>query len=112
MKSVIRSKEPTFLKWKYYDKAEMDLLLSIKEMFGYRYKHLLKFLFHLREPILIDDSVKILKEANVLSSGEQILLQLALDIWDGSGNCKIKDLFKTLDIDLIMKVLKIFMKLR
>jgi hypothetical protein len=37
------------------------------------------------------------REANVFSSGEQILVQIALDIWDDSGRARLPDIIYRLD---------------
>ena len=48
---------------------------------------------------------KILESAAGYSTGEKLLLKIALDIFDGSGNAKVKDLLEILDAQNFVNVL-------
>ena len=54
----------------------------------------------------------ILKNIGALSSGEQILARVALDIWGGYGNAKIEDIIWRLDADNFRAVLTALMDAR
>jgi len=48
-------------------------------------------------PEMIDGSEKILYEAGVFSSGQQILIRFACDVWFGESKCNVFDLTRRLD---------------
>jgi hypothetical protein len=68
---------------------------------------LLKFLFDPGNPRLKSEPEKLLKSARSLSSGEFILIKLAIDIWCSEGQLKVYELFE-LDSELFASVLKAF----
>ncbi len=54
----------------------------------------------------------ILENALGLSSGEQILLKIALDLWSGSGQTDLYDLLTTLDEGNFINFLKALLIMR
>ena len=58
---------------------------------------LLDFLFDPSRRHLAAAPADLLFEAGVLSSGQQVLVRLALDIWDGSGGSHVIDIIHRLD---------------
>ncbi len=46
---------------------------------------------------LSSDPQSLLYESGVFSTGEQLLVQIALDLWDGSGHAKISEIICKLD---------------
>jgi hypothetical protein len=50
---------------------------------------LLDFFFEKKEPRIRMRAIEMRKAAFGMSSGEQLLLRVALDVWSGSGNAKI-----------------------
>lgn len=67
---------------------------------------LLDYLFNYKTSGLCKSSEEIIESSRVLSSGEQVLIKLALDFWDGSGNTLLTEVYKILSPGLYKKVLK------
>src|SRR4051794_32454833 len=67
---------------------------------------LLEFFFEKNQARLSLPPEAMLKELGCFSSGEQVLLRVALDMWSGSGNAFVWQLIETLDHDTFYKVLK------
>lgn len=62
-----------------------------------RHPKLLDYLFNYKANQLNDNPSIIMKEAGCFSSGEQLLIKIALDFWDGSGNALMRDIYQILD---------------
>jgi hypothetical protein len=62
-----------------------------------KHPKLLHFLFDRHEPCLRQDAETLLYEAGVLSTGEQILIQVALDLWSGEGGARLGEIVERLD---------------
>jgi hypothetical protein len=60
---------------------------------------LLDFLFKKEEALLSSSPQLIKRKSRCFSSGEQVLIQIALDIWSGSGKAKFLDILNRLDIE-------------
>ena len=67
---------------------------------------LLEFFFDPEKPRVRFEPMDMLKGAGCFSSGEQVLIRVALDVWSGSGNAKIWQLLEKLDHDNFSNVLK------
>lgn len=67
---------------------------------------LLDFLFHPHHPQLNAPGPVLRKRARCFSSGELILVKVALDMWDGSGNALLSDVYEILDGQHYFQVLK------
>lgn len=84
------------LDWKNVTEEE-ERLSTVMELIFCNYPKLLDFLFEPSIPRLKDEPEKLLAEANVFSSGEKILIQVALDLWNGSGKSLFWDIIHRLD---------------
>ncbi len=73
------------------DSTDLKLIKSIKILLSDHPK-LFNFMFDQKAARLKAPSDRILDEAQHLSSGEYLLVQVALDLWDGSGHALFKDL--------------------
>jgi hypothetical protein len=76
----------------------IEILLS-------NHPQLLDFLFKKKEALLSSSPQSIKRKSRCFSSGEQILIQIALDIWSGSGKAKFLDIVNRLDIENINHVI-------
>lgn len=74
--------------------------------------NLLRFFFEERRPRIRHKPMELRAQAAGFSSGEQLLIRVALDVWSGSGNAKIWQLIETLDPDNMCNVLEALAKLR
>ncbi len=93
------------INWIDAEENELQLLESIKFLLG-NHRKLLHFLFHPSKPLLRSAPEVLLSEAGVFSSGEYLLVQIAIDFWDGTGNAKLADIYSILDRDIYIRVLK------
>jgi hypothetical protein len=59
----------------------------------------LEFLFHQDEPRLRDEPELLLTKAAAFSTGEKILIRIALDLWSGQGRVSLWDIVERLDLD-------------
>src|SRR5690348_6304225 len=59
--------------------------------------NLLVFFFGSSTSQLAAPSATLLREARAFTSSEQVLVRLALDMWDGSGKCTLEDVLAGLD---------------
>lgn len=70
---------------------------------------LLRFVFHHKKIELREAPEELLEEARALSHGEFVLVQCAVDIWNGQGGAKLTQILDTLDdehlLDLIHGIL-------
>lgn len=71
-----------------------------------KYPKLLEFFFEKHEARIRFESKEMLKEAGCFSSGEQILIRVALDLWSGSGNALVWQMVEVLDHENFSNVLK------
>lgn len=94
------------LNWQNASQEDLDLLLEIEVLLSNNIQ-LLTFIFHSKEPRLRAPATVILFESGVFSSGQQILIQLALDIWDGSGHTQVMDLVHLLDSQNYSRAMKV-----
>lgn len=72
----------------------------------HNHSYLLDFFFDPKEPRISHEPMEMLRLSRGFSSGEQILIRVALDIWSGSGNTKVWNLLESLDEESLSKVLK------
>ncbi len=73
---------------------------------------LLCFLFYKDHLRLQAPADKIISESGGLSSGEQILITIALDLWCASGKTNIYDILTTLDDRNFMNFIKAMLIMR
>ena len=82
--------------WQKATKSDRHMYQAIGLVFR-NHPELLEFFFEAREPRVRFVSEEMLREAAGFSSGERILIRVALDMWSGSGNAKIWQMLETLD---------------
>jgi hypothetical protein len=70
-----------------------------------KHPFLLAFLFERDLARLRKEGDLLISEASAFSSGEQILVRLGLDLWDGSGGVRLLDIIERLDIQNYHNVL-------
>ncbi len=78
----------------------------------HKHPSLIDFMFEKNRKRLSDFPENLLKKAIAYSSGEYILIQVALDLWSGSGNVNLYDLLTTLDKENFKNVLNALILLR
>lgn len=91
--------------WKDANPSDLTLLQCISIFLG-PYPNLLDFIFHKDLPRLRKPSEQLLEDALCFSVGEIILIQVALDFWDGSGHAMFCDFYKNLSPRNFQNVLK------
>lgn len=70
------------------------------------------FLFSPNKPELRLPPDQLLEEAACFSHGEQILIQIALDIWCEQGKTRFTDLIEVLDEDSLLRVISAILHYR
>jgi len=73
---------------------------------------LLHFVFNPDHPELRAQPEILLQDAQCFSTGEKILIQVALDLWDACGNARISDIIHRLDRHHFVKVLMLMQQCR
>ncbi len=82
--------------WPHADGDDLLRLKSIKILLGSQ-PQLLAYLFHKDKPCLQNPPEQILCSIGSFSHGEVILITLALDLWNGSGDTNLYVALRTLD---------------
>lgn len=67
---------------------------------------LLEFLFCKDRPELRAESTLLLRHSMAFSSGEQVLIRMAIDIWNGEGGIHFNDIYEVLDTRNFINTLK------
>lgn len=75
-------------------------------------EHWNQFLFSHKKPELRLPPEELLEEAACFSHGEQILIQVALDIWGEQGKTRLTDLIEILDEDAFLRVIAALLHFR
>lgn len=83
------------MNWKNMTISEKQFHLAVNKLFANC--DLLSFVFSAEHPRLRAEPEVILNEARGLSSGERLLVRLALDLWNDSGSVRIQELISRLD---------------
>lgn len=81
------------------------LMQEVLNLIFAKHPKLLHFLFDRHEPCLRQDAETLLNDAGVFSSGEKILVQVALDLWCGQGEARLWDIVERLDLSNYQNVL-------
>jgi hypothetical protein len=97
--------------WKTADESDKSLLKSIKFLLLGRDK-LLEFMFNPHFPRLNDQPENLLHSSLSFSSGEQLLVRIALDLWDGSGGAHFRDIYSILDRETYVRAIQVIEKIR
>ena len=93
------------IKWAKATKTDLRLFESISILFT-NHSYLLDFIFDPDAAKLKFNPEVILRGSVDLSSGEDLLIRIALDLWSGSGEAKIWELIEYLDDQNFDQVLK------
>lgn len=84
------------LLWKHASPGDLKLLRLITFLLS-RHPKLIPFLFRPDRAELQGPPPELIQEARAFSSGEQLLVRIALDLWSDSGNATLWELLKWLD---------------
>lgn len=90
---------------------ESQLISSIQTLFGSD-ERLIYFFFNHKNPELRVPGRELLREARCLSRGEYLLVQTAIDFWNGEGHTKISDLIENLDDENFLAVIRGLLQIR
>ncbi len=82
--------------WDVVDRDTYNRRLIIEELFRAD-DRLLEFVFNPVKAELRTSAQNLIKEGRSLSSGEQLLIRVALDIWSGEGHATVGDLLTVID---------------
>lgn len=93
------------VKWKYASSSDRRLFDAISFLFQNR-PDLLDFVFHPSQPSLSMPSDKIKKIAKSLSDSDQLLIRIALDIWNDSGLINFSEIYQKLDNHNVFRVIQ------
>ncbi|MCB9085777.1 MAG: hypothetical protein H6624_15625 [Bdellovibrionaceae bacterium] len=91
--------------WKVCSAGDKRRLLAIKALLA-SFPGFLLFLFNKEKPELRADAKSLKKFAQSFSSGEQVLINIAIDIWNGEGGIHFNDIYEILDTKNFIAVLK------
>ena len=72
-------------------------LMEVMNLIFRNHPELLGFLFEPARPKLRHEAEKLMGEARGFSSGEQILIRIALNLWNGHGSVSLWDVIEKLD---------------
>ena len=85
--------KPPTIYWPTADTEDQKRLEVISNLL-WPHEKLLLFLFKTNKPELNGSPEEMKERAQCFSSGERVLINLALDVWSGSGDTKVMDLTK------------------
>lgn len=85
------------LDWKGIGRGERRMQEALNLIFS-KHPRFLEFLFDGDKPRLRDEPDALLAEAGVFSTGEKILIRIALDLWSGQGRVSLWDIVERLDL--------------
>jgi hypothetical protein len=97
--------------WKNASASDTKMFAAISISLK-KHPHLINYLFEKHRPRLSDAAENILEASFALSSGENLLIQIALDMWSGSGGTNIYDMLTVLDDQNFVNVLSALLTLR
>ena len=80
---------------------EAHLISSIQTLFS-NDERLIYFFFNHKDPELRASVDELLQEAQSLCRGEYLLIQAALDFWNGEGGLKLGDVLSGLDDENVL----------
>lgn len=89
---ILINKSPTIC-WPTADIGDQKRLEIISNLL-WPHEKLLLFLFKTNKPELNGSPEEMKERAQCFSSGEKVLISLALDVWSGAGDTKVTDLYK------------------
>jgi hypothetical protein len=91
-----RLAEPKSIRWLSATAAEGELLLAMRRLFA-QHPELLNWVFDPEHPRLRLLPERLLQDARAFSSGEVLLVRVALSLWNGCGVVGIHELVEHLD---------------
>ena len=86
-------------------------LSAMSAVLGYD-ERLLYFVFHHKERRLREPPEELLEEARALSHGERVLIQCAIDLWNGRGGARLSEIMDTLDDDRFLDLIRGLLQFR
>jgi hypothetical protein len=92
------------LDWQKPGRHERRMMETLNIIFVGHSK-LLEFLFAREKAVLLQEPAFLMESAYGYSSGEQILIRVALDLWNSSGDVKLWHIIECLDDDTYENVL-------
>ncbi len=69
-----------------------------------KYPKIKKYLF-VNDKLRVSSNI-LISESRYMSSGEQVIVKISLDLWDSSGNTLFRDIYQVLDSANYMNVLE------
>jgi hypothetical protein len=84
------------LNWQRANRYERRMMETLNIIFAGHYK-LLAFLFDEEKAVLRQESAFLIESAFGYSGGEQILIRIALDLWNGGGDVRLWHVIECLD---------------
>jgi hypothetical protein len=99
------------IEWITANTTDRFLLGEIETLLA-RHPRLLHLIFDKQRPQLREPSSAIIGRTRSLSSGEHLLIRLALDIWNSSGNVNILEPIHRLDHDNFHNLVTCLYRLR
>jgi len=99
------------IQWENGSKTDLKVLRAVSIVCRH-HPYLLKFLFEPDRPRLRALPEELLKEAVGLSSGEDLLLRVSLDLWSGCGEARVWELIELLDDRNLLQVVQALLFLR
>ena len=83
------------INWKHASKDDLKRLKAIKIILD-EHEKLLDFLFHPAKACLASSPESLKEKMRCFSSGEQVLLLIAMDVWGTYGGIHFDDLYTSL----------------
>lgn len=93
-----------FHDWQSADAGGVQLYEAVSKLFAH-HQHLLNGIFDKEKPKLCAEPADLLAHYQCLSSGEYVMVKVALDIWCSSGGAQVSELLDILDIHNFCNVL-------
>ena len=94
-----------FHDWQGADSGEVQLYEAVSKLFVH-HQHLLNGIFNINTPRLTAEPVDLLTHyQQCLSSGEYVMVKVALDIWCSAGGAQVSELLDILDVHNFCNVL-------
>jgi hypothetical protein len=85
-----------YILWREALVSEQELLIAIKRLLS-RHPDLISFVFDKHRPKLRCEPEILLQQSGAFCSGEKILIRVALDLWNSSGDARLPDIMERLD---------------
>lgn len=90
--------------WQGADAAEMQLYDAVSKLFV-QHQHLLNGIFDKKTPKLSAEPAQLLRHYRCASSGEYLMVKVAIDVWCGAGGARVSELLDILDVHNFCNVL-------